>query len=243
MPRRLLTGLDDAGRERVAALVGAVTVLVVLLLVLVLPFLTRERRIVAEVPQPAALFSVGLVEMLPGQQACMDQLGLLPGRQLAQLRVGTYGKPASPLAVSLKGSGYSTQSTVAPTYVDNATITVAFTGPSRVVQGVFCVKNAGRHPVALYGAADRTKSRSVTAVNNVPVPANFELTFYAADRDSLIARTREILDRVQLFHAHIVSWLVWPLALLLLLGVPLAAIVTALAPARRSDAAAPQGES
>jgi hypothetical protein len=239
MPRRpfaanrLLARLDHAGRERVAGLVGAVTVLVVLLFVLVLPFLTHNRQIVTEVPQPAPLFSVGLVEMLPRQQACMDQLGLLPGRQVAQLRVGTYGKPPSLLRITLSGSGYRALASVPPSYVDNGTVSAPFTGPSRVEQGVFCITNAGRYPVAVYGAADRTKSRSTTRVDGVDVPANMMLTFFAADRDSLIGRSPEILKRVGLFHPSLVKRLVWPLAVLFLLGVPLVAIVTVLLPGRR----------
>jgi hypothetical protein len=234
MARATHARLEQRGRERVAGLVGAVTVLVVLLLVLVLPFLTHNRQIVTEVPQPAPLFSVGLVEMLPRQQACMDELGLLPGRQVAQLRIGTFAKPPSRLIISLTGSGYQTQTTVPPTYVDNATITAPFTGPPHAVQGVFCVANVGRYPVALYGASDRTKSRSTTRVNGVAVPANFNLTFFAARKDNLIGRASEILQRVALFHAGLVSWLVWPLALLFLVGVPLVVIVTVLLPGRRS---------
>jgi len=214
----------DGRRDWALTVAGAAVVLVVLLFTLVLPYLDQSREIATEVPQPAPLFSVSLVELLPGKQGCADEIGLLPGHQLAQMRLGTYGKPASPLLVTLVAPGFRENVAVAPRYVDNGLLAVPFDGPSRVLEGSFCVTNLGRYPVALYASADRTKSRSTTIVAGGLWPSNFDLTFYTAHPESLLERAGPIIRRLRLFHAHLGVGILWLLAFLFAIGVPLASV-------------------
>ncbi len=206
---------------------GATAVLVVLLAALVIPYLDQGRRIATEVPQPAPLFSVSLVEIPGGQQACTDEIGLLPGRQVAEMRIGTYGKAPSPLLMTFVAPGYRESVSVPPTYVNNGLLDVPFSGPAKVLQGSVCVTNHGNHghtPVALYASADRTKSRSTTTVDGRLWPANFDLAFYAAKPRSLLEDAGTIMRRLRLFHAHVGLGLLWALAVLFAIGVPLAAL-------------------
>jgi hypothetical protein len=205
---------------------GGGVVLIVLLFALILPALDVSRRIATEVPQPPPLQSVSLVEVPGGQQACSDQIGLLPGAQVAQMRIGTYGKAPAPLLFALTGPGYRETIPVAPSYVDNGLLEVAFRGPPRVLEGSVCLTNLGRTPVALYAAAGRSESRSTTTVDGRLWPANFDLAFYAAKRQSLLEDAGTIMRRLRLFHAHVGLGLLWVLALLFVIGVPLAAVAT-----------------
>jgi hypothetical protein len=214
----------DSSWDWALTVAGATVVLVVLLATLMLPYLSQDRRIATEVPQPAPLFSVSLVELLPGKQGCADQIGLLPGRQEAEMRIGTYGKPASPLLVTLIAAGFRESVPVAPTYADNSLLDVPLSGPTRVLEGSVCVTNHGHTPVALYASADRTKSRSTTTVDGRLWPSNFDLAFYAAHRRSLLDQAGTIMRRLRLFHAHVGLGLLWLLAVLFTIGVPLASV-------------------
>jgi len=213
-----------AGRERVLTLAGGGIVLVVLLMTLVLPYLDQQRRIATEVSQPPPLKSVSLVEIPGAQQACMDELGLLPGRQVAELHIGTYGRAPSPLLFALSGPGYAETVPVPATYVDNGLLEVPFNGPPKVLEGSVCVTNRGHTPVALYAAAESSKSRSITTVEGRLWPSNFDLAFYAAKPRSLLADAGTIMRRLRLFHAHLGLGLLWLLAILFAIGVPLGAI-------------------
>ncbi len=205
---------------------GGGVVLIVLLFALILPALDSSRRIATEVPQPPPLQSVSLVEIPGGQQACSDQIGLLPGAQVAQMRIGTYGKAPAPLLFALSAPGYRETIPVAPSYVDNGLLEVAFKGPARVLEGSVCLTNLGHTPVALYAAAGRSESRSTTTVDGRLWPANFDLAFYSAKRQSLLDDAGTIMRRLRLFHAHVGLGLLWVLALMFVIGVPLAAVAT-----------------
>ncbi|HTA32100.1 MAG TPA: hypothetical protein VK721_01625 [Solirubrobacteraceae bacterium] len=214
------------GSSALLTALGGGVVLVVLLLAWILPALDSSRRIATEVPQPPPLQSVSLVEIPGGQQACSDQIGLLPGAQVAQMRIGTYGKAPAPLLFALTGPDYRQTIPVAPSYVDNGLLEIAFKGSAQALEGSVCLTNLGRTPVALYAAAGRGESRSSTTVDGHLWPANFDLAFYAAKRQSLLDDAGTIMRRLRLFHAHVGLGLLWVLALLLVIGVPLAAVAT-----------------
>jgi hypothetical protein len=211
-------------RERLLTVAGAAIVLVVLSLTLVIPYLDQGRRVATEIPQPAPLLSVSLVEVLPNRSGCADEIGLLPGKQVAEMRIGTFGQPASPLLLTLLAPGYREAVSVPPTYINNALLDVPFTGPAKVLEGSVCVTNRGRFPVALYAAADRTKSRSTTTANGQLSSPNFDLAFYAAHQESLLGQASTIVRRLRLFHAHVGQGLLWLLAVLFAIGVPLGSV-------------------
>lgn len=222
-----------ARREWLLTAIGGMIVLVVLLLTLALPYLNEKRRIATDVPQPSPLFEVALVELHAGQMACSDEIDLLPGRQVAEIRVGTYGKSASPLLVTMTGPGFSATLPVAPTYLDNGPIEIPFVGPAKALEGSVCVSNLGRRRIALYASGDRTKSRSRTLVDGRSWPSNFDLTFYAPQPQSLLDRAGAIMRRLRLFHAGVGLGLLWLLAFLFVIGVPVASIAVVALAARR----------
>ena len=218
---------------------GGAIVLVVLALTLALPYLQEKHRIATAVPQPYPLFAVALVELHPGQRACSDEVDLLPGRQDAEIRVGTFGKPPQPLLMTLTGAGYATSVGEPASYVDNSLIDFAFNGPARPLIGSVCVTNRGTRKIALYASADRTKSRSTTTVGGRVSDANFDLAFYSPRPRSLLERMGDILRQVKLFHANVAVWLLWVLLALFVAGVPLAALAAVSLAARRGTGAPP----
>jgi hypothetical protein len=228
--------------DRALVLAGAAVVLIVLLVTLIIPYLDQRRDVATEVPQPEPLFALALAEFLPNQQVCSNEIGLLPGKQVARMRIGTFGKPAVPLLFTLSAPGYRESVPVPATYVDNGPLAVEFDGPTTPLEGEVCVANRGHIPVALYASSDRTKSRSLTTVDGNLLPANFDLAFYTARPQSLLDETGSIMRRLRLFHAHVGLGLLWLLAVLFAIGMPLASVaVLAGASRRRAQRAAPEG--
>jgi hypothetical protein len=228
--------------ERALTLFGAAVVAVVLCVTLVLPYLETQHRIATEVPQPYPLVETSLVELQPRQQGCADEIGLLPGLQVAQMRIGTFGKPPAPLELRLIAPGYREDVAVpAASYHDNGLLEVPFRGPVRPLDGNVCVANHGHVRVALYAAAETAKSRSTTVVGGRLWPSNFDLAFYATRRENLIEAKGAILRRALLFHAHVGINVLRLLVLLLVVGVPLATVAAVALPARRTPNAGRSG--
>jgi hypothetical protein len=219
--------------DRALVLAGAAVVFIVLLVTLIVPYLDQRREVATEVPQPEPLFALALAEFLPNQQVCSNEIGLLPGNQVARMRIGTFGKPAVPLLFTLSAPGYRESVPVPATYVDNGPLAVAFDGPATPLDGEVCVADRGHVPVALYASSDRTKSRSLTTVDGNALAANFDLAFYTAQPQSLLDEAGSIVRRLRIFHAHVGLGLLWLLAVLFGIGVPLASAAAVAGAARR----------
>jgi hypothetical protein len=236
-----VSALRSAARsERVLALAGAAVAAVALLFTVALPYVKTKQRVAVEVPQPYPLFETSLVELSPRQHGCADEIGLLPGLQVAEMRIGTYGKPTAPLALTLTGAGYREDVPVpADAYHDNGLLGVTFKGPPRPLAGTVCLINRGHVRVAAYAAAEISKSRSTTLVDGKLWPSNFDLAFYGMRPESLAEAKGAILKRALLFHAHVGINLLRLLVVLFAFGVPLAclAAITTTSSRRRDDSA------
>jgi hypothetical protein len=191
----------------------------------VVPWLTRSREFPAAVPSPAALFSVELVEVRPGRTACSRDVALDPRGSRARLQVGTFGRPGEPLRLTLDGAAYRSTSTIRGGYADGSTVVASVRPPERATLVRACVENLGTRRVALFASADRTLSRSVTSVDGQSTGKSAWLSFYEARRHSVLERSSATIERIAIFRPGIVGpWLLWPLAALVLLGIPAGAV-------------------
>ena len=217
---------------RKAALLGGLLVLALGFAVLVIPFLMRDRDMLATTPQPPARTAVSLVELRSGQRACLDKAVMDERSERARITVGTYGRAASPLELTISGPGLREVERIPPTYRDNLTLTVPVDPPDEAVAATICVRNEGDRKVALYGGADRT-SRSTTRVDGKPVAPNFTILFAEAGRHTLLERLPLAVERMQVFRPD-APWLAWLAAVLFVIGMPLA-VVWAFAAAAHAD--------
>jgi hypothetical protein len=217
---------------RRAALFGGLLVLALGFAVLVVPFLVRDRAMLATTPQPPAPTALALVELRSGQRACLDKAVMDERSDRAQITVGTYGRTASPLELTISGPGVHEAARIPPSYRDNSTLTIPVQPPDKAVVTTICVRNAGDRKLALYGGADRT-SRSTTRVDGKPIPANFTVLFAEARRHTLLERLPLAVERMQAFRPD-APWLAWLVAVLFVIGMPLA-VVWAFAGAAQAD--------
>jgi hypothetical protein len=213
--------------RRLAGIAVGLALLVAAAAVWGVPYLTRERQYYATTPQPDPLFTVATIPLRAGRQACLDRAVVDHYSEQARLRVGTYGRPAVPLELSLSGAGYRAAARVPATYADSQPITVAVRPPARPVEVTICVRNAGTRRIALYAADDRTESRSQTRVDGRKVAPDFDIVFTERRPVSILARLPVSLRRASAFRFFGVSPVtLWPLLVLFAIGVPLAVLLT-----------------
>lgn len=189
------------------------------------PFLTEDRPIPVTTAATTPVFSApALVEVPPGERACLDDVLLDPDADIARFRVGTYGEDGPPLALTLAAPGYRERVAVGAGYADNAELGVPVEGPERELIGDACIANEGRVLIALYATAEgRTQSRVDVEVDGEPVPADVALTFFQREPESVAGRIPEALDAMTAFRP-VGTWLTWPLFLLVALAMPALAL-------------------
>ncbi len=208
--------------RRLAAFTTAVGMLLVALLV-VWPFATKDRALPATVPQPPAIKTLSLVEVPAGGRACLKDVAVDQHSALARVKVGSEGVPGPPLTLVLTGEGYRAVARQPGGYPDNAVVDLPVRPPRAVTEVDACLRNGGTARILLYGTADRAQSTALTYVDGKRVPANFQLAFFEARPASFADRAATIADRTTRFRPG-GAWLAWLLAGLVLVGVPVALV-------------------
>ena len=208
---------------RAAVVVCAVLVAAFAVLVAV-PELTAKREYPASVPQPQPLFFTSLVKVPPGESACFGDAVMEAHSEEARVQVGTLGRRGIPLELRIQGPGYSHRARVSR-YRDNDVLRIPVRRPPRSIPVRVCIENKGRHRFDLYGAEDRTKSRSEAEVGGDSVSPGIVFSFWERTPRSLLDRFPQTIERMTTFRPPFVGeWLLWPLAVLFALGVPVAVL-------------------
>jgi hypothetical protein len=210
-------------RARGWALAATLAGVALVLGVLVVPFLVRDRPLPASIPQPSPLFAVNFVELPPGERACLRPITIDPHSEVAVLKVTTFGAPAVPFTLDVRAAGYRAGGTSPAGYADGVPVGVPLAPPRGTVRGAACVRNAGDRRIALYGAGDRTRTAAGTFVAGRRLDVNFQLAFYERAPASVADRWPTIAERLATFRP-VAPWVVWVVAALLLLGVPAALV-------------------
>jgi hypothetical protein len=223
------------------ALLGALAGALVLLIAAVAigrPYLTKQRDYRASVPQPPSVLAVQQVRMKPGQTVCVHDAVMDTHSQRVLFQVDTYGKPTVPLRLALAGDGYrATVNVPASAYKSGGILNLPAPAPDRDIFVTACVTNAGRRPAALEASTSAEPGPVFATLNGARVPTNPWLAFYEAKPTSIAHRLPTIVSRMGIFRPPFIGgWLLWPLGVLFVLGVP-AAILVAYARALDDDEA------
>jgi hypothetical protein len=204
-----------------------------------LPYLTEGRRSVAEIPSPPALKTVSEFALAPGQQACMSYLAVTPNSRVAKFRVrAVTARGGPPIELRLSAFRYETRAHLAGGYTTGGA-TLPIVAPSHALLGEACFVNRGKVTALLDGTTEpRTVSRSATRIDGRPVVGDIAIEFLDTRRPSLLDRTGEMFGHVANLTDNLVPvWLIWVLAVLVVLGVPIGTMAAFYAAIEEDDAA------
>jgi hypothetical protein len=212
------------------ALLGALAGTAVLLAAAVAigrPYLTKQRDFRASVPQPPSVVAIELVRMKPGQAVCLHDAVMDTHSERVLFQVETYAKPTVPLRFALTGDGYgATVSVPASSYKDEGILNLPVPAPRGDILVRACVTNAGTRPVALFATTAAEPGPVFATLDGERVPTNPWLAFFEAKRTSIADRLPTIVSRMGIFRPPFIGgWLLWPLGLLFVLGIPVAVLI------------------
>lgn len=239
--------MPSLGERRYALMATGLAALLILLagLLWFRPYITEQRRTVASVPAPPALFALTQYAVTPGSQACMSPITLEPGTGYVAfgLRPSRPGRPGPPVEVVLSAPGYRATAHVPGGYPGGA-VALPVASPSRTVEGTVCFVNRGRSTVLLDGSNEpRTvAARTGMVIGGRSTPGDVALTFLAAKRSSPLDELGRVFGHASNLTDRLVPvWLIWVIALLCAIGVPLgvlAALYLSLRPGEAAQSAA-----
>jgi hypothetical protein len=245
--------------ERRAAVAAAVAVLAILVGVLAwfVPYLTDARSVSGGVPAPPPLAAVTDFELDPGQSACMSTVAVEPASRVAEFSLRPAGPKGAPSPSadppermhSVRGSvelvltapGYHAHA-LTPSGDGHELARLPIEPPKHSLLATACFVDRGTVAVLLDGTAEaRTITRSTMVVAGASVVGDVSLSFYEAPRRSLLSSLGTVFARASRLTEDLVpSWLIWIVAVLVALGLPLG-IVAALYVALREEGQATGG--
>jgi hypothetical protein len=202
------------------------------------PHLTENRADVLSTPSLVGFQSRKEIALHGGQQACITPVPLEPALRTVRMVLHARGAQASVLELELRAPGYRGTGRFdgyEPGAVVGANAAVS-PAPPRDVDGTLCLRNTGRHSVGLVGTDEPiTLSLAATTVDGKKAgeidPA---ITFLGGPPRSMLSHAGTILGRASDFTGgYVPLWLLWPLAIALVLASPLAlawALYTSLEP-------------
>jgi hypothetical protein len=246
--------LRKASRPARATALAALVILAGVLAVFV-PYVVRDRTLSAGVPAPPALYASTEFALAPRRSACMSSVSVEPDSHLARFAARPAPSPPQggaqtpmpaerpksgwrpPVEISIAAHGYHA-SGIAPAGHGYKQLSVAIVSPKHAVLSTVCFLNRGHSGVALEGTTEaRTVSRSPTSLAGVGVVGDIALAFAEAPRRSLLDGLGTIFARASRLAGGLVPvWLIWALALLVAVGVPLGVLGALYSALREDDA-------
>lgn len=201
------------------------------------PWLTEQRVVPASTPSLEGISSRAEVKLPGGKTACIRPVPLDPNVREVQMLLDTRGKRAPAVDLTMTGpGGYRATGRFAGYAPSDASLVMTrlSQAPPQAADGQLCLHNTGRRAIGLVGTGEpESVTLPVTYVGDKP-PGEVDpaITFLSGKQRSLAQQAGTILDRAALFTGAIPGWLMWPLALLFALGLPLGAAWALLLSAR-----------
>jgi hypothetical protein len=212
-----------------------VVVLVLGALLVVRPFVSEQRPMPSEIPSPASLVETSSVPLDPGHPVCFGDVVAERHSEFVQFRVSAPNGPAPQLTVTLTGPGYAAKAVIPPGLQDTQTAQAPIPAPPADVPVRVCISNDGKTPIALFASTDRTRSRSASVIDGNTNFASVWFAFYEPRWRAISERVPLTIDRMTVFRpGYVTSWVLWIIAVLFLVGVPIG-VVWALLRGLRDD--------
>jgi hypothetical protein len=192
------------------------------------PWLREQRVVPASTPSLQGISSRDEVK-LPGRKtACIRPLPLDSNVREVQMLLDTRGNRAPTIELTMTGpGGYRATGRFVGYVPSGASVVVArlSQAPPQAADGQLCLHNTGRRAIGLVGTSEpESVTLPVTYVGDKP-PGQVDpaITFLAGKQRTLVQQAGTIFDRAAEFTGAVPGWLMWPLALLFMFGLPVGA--------------------
>jgi hypothetical protein len=191
------------------------------------PLLTAQRGVIASSPGVEPLFSRDDVKLIAGQRLCVAPVVLTPQTARIRMKVVAERGPARGLRLRATARNYQVERpvlTVQPGALQP--IAADIRAPGQTLTGRVCLLNGGPRPISVLGTNEvPSLTNAQTTVNGRPVEGqDITLLLLEARPRSLVSRLPTVFDRAsQMTGGLMPVWLLWPVLLLMLFGVPAAA--------------------
>jgi hypothetical protein len=196
------------------------------------PWWSDERPVITANPTLYSLGERSLVTVPAGGRACIDPVPFGPAAERVQVIVNVAQRPRDtpPLRVEARAPGYSATGRLPayPAKVDDARLEAAIPPAPRDVEGTLCLVPEGDRPVRLVGTKEGNgQTRAVTTVDGRDLgEEDITVTLLEARPRPVSDHFGSMLRRMSgLTDGLAPVWLLWPLALLVALGLPVLAAV------------------
>lgn len=198
---------------------------------LFVPFLMRERTLVAATPNPPPIFDVVPLILAPGQELCVSGVVVPPEAQIARVRATAAGGTLRLRAFTV---GWRHEATVPVKPVTD--VPLAPPPTTRIAE--VCLDNFGERPFVLASTEEpRTASRTITRRGNEVLEEDVTLTLLERERTTLAASLSTLAERASAFQpAAVTPGLLLALGGALLLGLPLGVLLALRVEARHREA-------
>jgi hypothetical protein len=219
------------------AIIGAVVVFVLGALFVVRPFVSAQRDMPAEIVSPASLNVTATIPLKPGHPICFDHAVAERHSEFVRFRVSSPDGPAPQMTVTIDGPTYAAKATIPAGLLDTQTAQAPIPAPPTDEPVRVCISNDGKTPTALFASTDRAQSRSLATIDGKLQAGSVWFAFYEPRWRAISERVPLTIDRMTVFRPGWVHpWLLWIIAILFLVGVPVVS-VWALVRALRDDGA------
>jgi hypothetical protein len=195
------------------------------------PFLARDRDVATSTPSPGPYYSRLDVPLRPGSQACVARVPLDTATGRVRFRVAGRRPGLARVAIEAAAPGYRQRRALTvrlPRDMTPAPALAAIAPPPSDRLGTVCLRNQGDSPLGVYGTNEAPSiGLSQTSVDGRSLGATHgaELALFEARRASVLGRLGTLASRAaDLTGGLAPAWLVWPLAVLLVAGAPLAVL-------------------
>jgi hypothetical protein len=175
----------------------------------------------------------------PGASVCQQPFGISETFDRVTFNAGTFGKPGPPLYVSvtdLDSHAEIASGAVRPGWVDNGKAQEVDVGSVKPGPSVsICIKNGGHVTTYVYGdyyhgafgkgplGVTPTNSTSVAYIGSVALEGDLALSLHSTKEHSRLAWIPAMFRHAAAFKPPFVgAWTFWLLALLLIVGAPVA---------------------
>jgi hypothetical protein len=213
---------------RAAAAIAAAVIVCGALLLLATYLLHKEKPF-AGTPSPRALFSATVFTVPAHQSACMSSVTLAPNGRILQFELrepagSTHASP--PIDALLSAPGYRELAHL-PGEEPEGAVTLRVHPPRHYVIGSACLINRGSTPVGLAGSTEaRSRSRVKLTLAGRPVAGDVALTFLSNRSQSRLSRLGEVFSHASNLTDRLIPvWLMWIVAIAVLLAVPTATVL------------------